>query len=358
MARWRSTPLFRSAYRYIKCPSILFFLGPYRTSSLYSDRQIPILTLFCYLCLTTCHSFNRPFANINSLRQSLIFHPKMQYSTLRISTLVAVFSASTALAYLDCGGGRAPPKTTVPGCPGYVGPTSGVVSSIIISSTTSGIVTPTSTAIASPTSTAIVSPADSFTDLSSEEELILDQFVESTGVNDGLCVCSGYFCEFARPGCVSIGKDGVRSTITANPGYQRKTFDASEYSSYTATAGPVMYYSVDGDIISSGPIATGHQTISGSSSTNHPHTSTVTAGSGVTTTGDSSSTITRAPTTMSTVANATMSTVSTNATMSTNATVSTSGPPMTAPSSGASKVSGLSSLVILLGLGMGAMAWL
>lgn len=260
--------------------------------------------------------------------------------------MVAVFSASTALAYLDCGGGRAPPKTTVPGCPGYVGPTSGVVSfSTTFSTTSSAIVTPT-------TSSAIVSPTDSFTDPTSEEDLILSQFIESSGVDDGLCVCSGYFCEFARPGCVSIGKNGVRSTITANPGYQTKSFDASEYSAYTATAGPEMYYSADGDAISSKPTATGPLSGSGSSasgSISHSRTVTSTAGSGVTATVDSSSTITEAPTSMTTM------TTATNTTMATNGT---SGFPVTAPSSGASKVSGLGSLAIILGLGMGAMTWL
>ncbi|KAL0636454.1 hypothetical protein Q9L58_004603 [Maublancomyces gigas] len=269
----------------------------------------------------------------------------MQYSTLRISALVAVFSASTALAYLDCGGGRAPPKTTVPGCPGYVGPTSGVIAtSIIVSSTSS----------------AIASPTDSVTESPSDEDLISALFDESIGVDDGLCVCSGYFCEFARPGCVSIDKNGVRSTIVANPGYQTKAFVSSAYSSYTATAGPVMYYSIDGAMISSKPTATGHlsgsvsSASSSSSSTSHSHTATGTIVSAVTATGNSSSTITQAPTTMDT---STVSSVA-NATMSSNTTAPASGLPLTAPSSGASKVSGLSSLAIFLGLGMGAMALL
>lgn len=277
----------------------------------------------------------------------------MQYSTLRISTLVAIFSASSALAYLDCGGGRAPPKTTVPGCPGYVGPTSVVVSSAVVSPTSAVV----SSVVVGPTGSAI-----------SEEDKILDQFIESSGVDDGLCVCSGYFCGFARPGCVSIGKDGVRSTITANPGYQTKTFNVAEYSSYTATAGSVMYYSADGEVISSKPTATGHLSISGSSthSSGYPTTSHTTAGtsgvtsSGVTSTRASSSTITEAPVNMNTTALSTMSTSTVvNATMSANATVSASGSPLTNPSAGgASRASGISGLAILLGFGMGAMAWL
>lgn len=274
----------------------------------------------------------------------------MQYSTLRISALAAVFSASTALAYLDCGGGRAPPKTTVPGCPGYVGPTSDVVaSSIIVSSASSVIVSPTSTVIASPT--------DSVTESSSNGDLISALFDESVGVDDGLCVCSGYFCEFARPGCVSIDENGVRSTIVANPGYETRAFISSVYSSYTATAGSVMYYSADGAMISSKPTATGHlsgSVSSASSSTSHSHTATGTIVSAVTVTGNSSSTITQAPTTMDTSTAPTAA----NATMSSNTTAPASGLPLTALSSGASKVSGLSSLAIFLGLGMGAMAWL
>ncbi|KAI9762506.1 MAG: hypothetical protein M1835_008005 [Candelina submexicana] len=68
----------------------------------------------------------------------------MQYSTIALSLLVAAVQARTDLAgctstasgasliyyvpgtgelcqLIDCGGGRAPPKTTVPGCPLYAG---------------------------------------------------------------------------------------------------------------------------------------------------------------------------------------------------------------------------------------------
>jgi len=37
--------------------------------------------------------------------------------------ILAVIAATPAFALLDCGGGRAPIKTTVSGCPGYVEPT-------------------------------------------------------------------------------------------------------------------------------------------------------------------------------------------------------------------------------------------
>jgi len=51
----------------------------------------------------------------------------MQFSHVLLAVIAA---AAPALAngdyYPDCGGGRAPVKTTVPGCPGYVEPTTAV----------------------------------------------------------------------------------------------------------------------------------------------------------------------------------------------------------------------------------------
>lgn len=272
----------------------------------------------------------------------------MQYSTLRVSALVAIFSASTALAYLDCGGGRAPPKTTVPGCPGYVGPTSVASTSL----------PPVSSTVASSGSTDWDSEDLDSEDSDSEEftleDEIINQFIESTGVNDGLCQCSGYLCEFARPGCVSINKDGVRSTITANPGYQSKTFNINAFSSYTALAGAGMYYSADGEVISfpAGPVLASKTSViaiatSPASTSSHSHGGTVASS----TAAGASSTITGSPTGQ----NTTMAT----ATATANSTLpagNTTVPPLDA--NGASRPSALSSLAIILGLGMGAMAWL
>lgn len=260
----------------------------------------------------------------------------MQYSTLRVSALVAIFSASTALAYLDCGGGRAPPKTTVPGCPGYVGPTSVASTSL----------SPAPSAVAS-SSSADWGSEDSDSEGFTLEDQILNQFVESTGVNDGLCQCSGYLCEFARPGCVSINKDGVHSTITANPGYQSRTFDINAFSSYIASAGAAMYYSADGDIISlpAGPVLvskTSAITTGSASTSSHSNAATST------TTGASS-----------TGQNTTMATATATATANTTFPGNTTEPPPGPVPNGASTVvSALSSLAVILGLGMGAMAWL
>lgn len=180
----------------------------------------------------------------------------MQY---RISTLVALFSATTALAYLDCGGGRAPPKTTVPGCPGYVDPATAVPTSTALSTSddsytyvyTTTTATPNSqssvyttirTTTATPNSQSSVYTTTRTTTASSshitdqpEVEVDANQYYTMYEDLDAVsgCNCRGYLCQYATAGCVNLD---ASSTITANPGWETQSFDPESYYSYIRTA--------------------------------------------------------------------------------------------------------------------------
>lgn len=287
----------------------------------------------------------------------------MQYSTLRISTIIAVFSASTALAYLDCGGGRAPPKTTVPGCPGYQ-PTDAASQESEWPTPTITVTAAASTKVVLVTS---VSTASSEYDdtWDSDYSYNSDGIGHYTGDDDGLCACSGYLCEFAEPGCVAVNADtGARSTITANSGWYTKDFDPNSYLSYIATAGPGMYYSSNGYVISF--TATANDLLSEYTTTARS-TRTRTAITSATSTKSSYPTVTDTPS--SSINDTTASTLSTLVSATPSATPSTtSGTNATAPAAsqtvvtavtnGGSKTAGFSSLTALLVLGMGAVALL
>lgn len=163
----------------------------------------------------------------------------MQY---RISTLVALFSATTALAYLDCGGGRAPPKTTVPGCPGYVDPATVVPTPTALSTPDDSYtyVYTTTTATANShssvyTTTRATTASSSHITDQPEVEVDSNQYYTMYEDPDAVsgCNCRGYLCQYATAGCVNLD---ASSTITANPGWETQSFDPESYYSYIRTA--------------------------------------------------------------------------------------------------------------------------
>lgn len=194
----------------------------------------------------------------------------MQYSTLRISALVAILS-SPVFAYLDCGGGRAPPKTTVPGCPGYIDP---ATKAPTLTVSVPMMTTSTHSQVTETVSEGDISgdgyEYDYNYDFTNEGDGESDYYVYSITDNaEPGCTCSGYLCEFALPGCVAIDMDtGASSTITANPGQFTKSFDIDDYRSYIKTAGAGAVYSVDGVYLSmKSDILTETVELSGTSST-------------------------------------------------------------------------------------------
>ncbi|EWG41780.1 hypothetical protein FVEG_03804 [Fusarium verticillioides 7600] len=86
--------------------------------------------------LAGCTSYDTVLSNANGMYASRIWY---------------VPDTGELCDFLDCGGGRAPPKTTVPGCPGYVG--TATYSPLFINPKTLGGAVPEETGDSSPTST-------------------------------------------------------------------------------------------------------------------------------------------------------------------------------------------------------------
>jgi hypothetical protein len=275
----------------------------------------------------------------------------MQYRT---SALVALFSATTALAYLDCGGGRAPPKTTVPGCPGYVDPATVVPTSTVA---------PTSSIEYYSYLSADLSDYDTdnsyyeYATITAEGSVVTDQPEVGAAANEYYslyidndvvsgCNCRGYLCQYATPGCVNLD---ASSTITANPGWETKTFDEEAYSSYIKTASsPNGELSIDGyriELITPVPSASGYAA----------STATKTGKASATATGSGSAT----GAAVTTMATSTLAALSSQAASnsSSNATASSTGV-VVANTNSASTISGMTSLVALLISGAAAIVML
>ncbi|RPB10973.1 hypothetical protein P167DRAFT_537259 [Morchella conica CCBAS932] len=270
----------------------------------------------------------------------------MQYRT---SALVALFSATTALAYLDCGGGRAPPKTTVPGCPGYVDPATVVPTSTVA---------PTSSIEYNNYNTDDTSNYSfEYGTITAEGSVVTDQpevgaaaneyyslYVDPDAVSG--CNCRGYLCQYATPGCVNLD---ASSTITANPGWETKTFDEDAYSSYIKTASsPNGELSLDGyriELITPVPSASGY---ADSTTTKTGKASTTATGSGSAT---GAAVTTMATSTFAASSSQAASNSSSNGTLSSTDTIITN-------TNSASTISGMTSLVALLITGAAAIVML
>ncbi|KAM5373114.1 hypothetical protein ACJA88_008642 [Fusarium oxysporum] len=156
--------------------------------------------------LAGCTSYDTVLSNANGMYASRIWY---------------VPDTGELCDFLDCGGGRAPPKTTVPGCPGYVG--TATYSPLFINPKTLGGAVPEETGD-SPTST----EEDTSTDKANDTKTITTLATHATP-----SASSG-------AGAVAGSASGSDSHSASHSDSSSETDAAATPASTVSTAGAVM----------------------------------------------------------------------------------------------------------------------
>ncbi|KAF9766088.1 hypothetical protein IL306_001540 [Fusarium sp. DS 682] len=160
--------------------------------------------------------------------------------------------------FLDCGGGRAPPKTTVPGCPGYVG--TATYSPLFINPKTLGGAIPeetgespssteeeSATITAAPTSMAESESSESETQSDSEietdsesETKSKDESASTTVTDKTITTLATHATSSASSGSDAGSASGSDSHSASHSDSSSETTAASTPASTVSTAGAVM----------------------------------------------------------------------------------------------------------------------